>query len=251
MKSVILLLCLICFASIATQAKYKHKSEVEIAAMTPAQRVDEWINEQVYHRFDVLDKQGDLIRKYVTLDGMKAMPRIIEIIDEYDPTRFREGKGRRGERFDACRLMLGYIDDYGIRLRSAEEGRMSISALEQAIERMRRAGYGKPNQDDWQRSDRVALVVMQIDYAKGVNRKDKDVRDTLRFVYKIKLSDAELSGYSQFLTASYPDYPSWGEGKLTKDESEIGPSGYPVQIIVLEKSERYYQSYLEFKESRN
>jgi hypothetical protein len=155
MKPTILLLCLICLASGVVQAqKYKHKSETEIAAMTPAQRVDEWVNEQVHHRFDLSDDQGALIRKYVTLDGIKAMPRLIEIIDEYDPTKFREGKGKRGDRFDACSLMLGYIDDFGVRLRSAEEGRRSINALEQSIERMRKAGYGQPDQDDWEKHAR-------------------------------------------------------------------------------------------------
>jgi len=33
-------------------------------------------------------------------DGTKALPRLIEIIDEYDPTR--HGQKKKGERFDAC-----------------------------------------------------------------------------------------------------------------------------------------------------
>jgi hypothetical protein len=105
----------------------------EIAQMTPAQRVDEWVNEQVHHRFDVLDRHRDLLRKYITNDGLKALPRMIEIMDEYDPTRFPEGKGRRGERFDACWLMLNYIDNYAVRLRGSSEGRRAMQALERVV----------------------------------------------------------------------------------------------------------------------
>lgn len=193
MKSIILLLFVMNFAVCDVNAqKYRHKSEDEIARMTPAQRVDEWINEQVNHKFDALDNQGEIIRKYVTLDGIKALPRLIEIINQYDPTKVVGGKEKRGERFDAAVLMLGYVDDYGIRLRSSVEGKRAIESLEQAVQRMREAGYGKEDQHDWERHGRFDQSVMQFEYAKGINRKDKDIRSTLKFVYKINLSDDEL-----------------------------------------------------------
>ena len=50
-----------------SQGNYKHKSEDEIAAMIPAQRVDEFFKEQHYHNGDPVDKftagrdQGDII----------------------------------------------------------------------------------------------------------------------------------------------------------------------------------------------
>lgn len=109
-------------------------------------------NEQVRHRYNVLDDQGALIRKYVTLDGIKALPRLTEIINEYDPTRFREG--RSGERFDASVLMLGYINGFGVRLRASDEGKRVIDALGRALDRMRKVGYGQPDQHDWERHGR-------------------------------------------------------------------------------------------------
>ncbi len=105
----------------------KHKSEAEIINMTPAPRVDEWVNEQVHHRFDLDDDQSDLIQKYLLRDGTKALPRLIEIIDEYDPTR--HGQKKKGERFDACFLMLSYIDRQAVRLRGSEEGRLAMKSL--------------------------------------------------------------------------------------------------------------------------
>src|SRR5215204_1565432 len=130
MKKMILILSLICFASSLAQAqKYKHKTEAEIAAMTPAQRVDEYVNEEVYHlKYWETDKQTELIRKYVLLDGMKAVPRLTEIIDAYDPTTFPEGK--LDDRYSASYYLLHFEDYSSVRLRSAEEGRRAITAIE-------------------------------------------------------------------------------------------------------------------------
>lgn len=243
---------MVCFAPFAAHAKkYKHKSEAEIKALTPAQRVDEWVNEQVHHRFNVSDRHRDLLRKHIMPDGLKALPRLIQIMDEYDPTKFREGKGRRGERFDACWLMLGYIDDFAIRLRGSEEGRSAINALERAIERMRQAGYGQPDQQEWEQHGRFNLALLTLDEAGGINEKDKDIRGTFRFNYKISLSDTELLRFSNFLTSNYPEYPSWSEIDLIKDSSQLNGVGVPVQIGVLRKPERFYKAYLEFEETKH
>ena len=248
MKSTILLLCLISFAPFAVQAKgYKHKSEAEIKALTPPQRVDEWINEQVYHRYDVLDRHRDLLRKYIMPDGVKALPRLIEIINEYDPTRSSGRSGRKGERFDASWLMLGYIDDFAVRLRSSEEGKLAIDALEKAIERMRAAGYGQPDQYDWKRHGSFNLSLLTLNRAKEINNKDNNIKNTLRFDYKIILSDAELLELSNFLTTNYPDYPSWSETKMVRENIQSDGITKSVQIDVLKKPERFYDAYLEFK----
>src|SRR5881227_3294960 len=68
--------------------QYYHKSEAELAAMTPSQRVDEYADEQAYHKYDLLaDHQYELIHKYIVQDGLKALPHMIEIINEYDPAK--------------------------------------------------------------------------------------------------------------------------------------------------------------------
>jgi hypothetical protein len=46
--------------------------------MTPAQRVDEYAEEQAHHKYDFLDNQGHLIGKYILRDGLAALPRMIE-----------------------------------------------------------------------------------------------------------------------------------------------------------------------------
>lgn len=252
MKPLILLLCLMIFSPFVIHAQlfYKHKSEAKIAQMTPAQRVDEWNKEYLNHRYNVLDEQRSLIRKYVTRDGLKALPRIIEIIDEYDPTRFREGKGSRGERYDACWIMLGFIDNFAVRLRASEEGRRAIEALGRSIQRMRAAGYGQKEQHEWEQHGRFDLAVMQLEEAKGINDRDEDIKNTFRFEYKIILSNAELVELSNFLTEHYPDYPSWSEREGIQDDTQLSPAGYSVRIDVLKKPERYYEVYLEFKKTK-
>lgn len=129
MKKAILILWLAIFASCVIQAEaYKHKTEAELARMTPAQRVDEYADEQAYHKYDVLDKQWMLIHRYIMRDGLAALPRMIEIIDEYDPTRPSGKRGHKGERFDAMWMLLDDLDNHVIRVmsdrrRSACDGR--------------------------------------------------------------------------------------------------------------------------------
>jgi len=223
--------------------------------MTPAQRVDEWVKEEMQHwsnahSFDGSDAESDLIEKYILIDGLKALPRIIEIIDEYDPVKFLKNKGGRAERFQKAHFLLSSFDNTSVRLRASEEGRRSIEALERAAERMRAAGYAvKKDGYDWY-NGMFNGVVREINDYKGVNNNDDTIQDTFRFEYKIILSDAELLEFSNYLTARYPEYPSWSKGKSVKDDTEISPAGFPVINTMLEKPERYYEAYLEFKKTK-
>lgn len=257
MKLLVSFLFLIIILNItANGQKYKHKSETEIERMTAAERVDEWLNERLYHwsnahDFDVDDKQNDLIQKYIYLDKLKALPRIIETIDRFDPSR--KNKRSIRERFDDAIDLLRFIDCFSIRLRASDEGRLAISAIEQSIKRMRAAGFvtgdEKTAREEW-KGERHGLLESaegQLKQTSGINFKDDHIRDTLRYVYKINMSDEELLDFSNFLTARDPEYPSWSTGIWTKDPSKLGPAGYPVQIILLKQPERYYEAYQSFK----
>jgi len=251
-KSIILLLCLMVFASFGIQAQwYRHKSEDKIARMTPAQRVNEFVKEDTHHYYDVLDDyHGEVIEKYIRRDGLKALPRIIEIMDEYDPTRYSGRRGSKAARFDSARGVLYDLDNHIVRLRASEEGRRAIDALGRVIERMRTAGYAiKKDGFDWNHST-LNISGDDFNQARGVNGMDNNIQDTFRFVNKIVLSDAELLEFSNFLTARYPEYPSWSEGRLVTDNTEISPAGLPVRNVMLIKPERYHKAYLEFKKTK-
>lgn len=251
MKHVILLLWLMSFAPSVIHAEvYKHKPEAEIARMTPAQRVDEYAEEQAHHKYDFLDEQGHLLEKYIWRDGLAALPRMIEIMDEYDPTRASGKRGHKGERFDAMWMLLFDLDNHVVRLRGSEEGRQAMNALEQAIQRMRAAGYGQKDQDEWEQHGRFEMAGTHLEEARGVGFVDHDIRDTFWVRYKIQMSDQELLAFSNFLVARDSTYPSWSETDFIKDYTRINQAGNPAQVHIMKKPERFYEAYLEFKKAK-
>ncbi len=251
MKTLVILLWLMSSAlSMPAGPKYKHKAEAEIAGMTPARRVDEWVEEHVHHRYELDDDHADIIKKYILRDGLAALPRMIEIMDEYDPVRFREGQGRRGERFDACWEMLGYIDERAVRLRASGEGRRAMAALERAVARMRAAGYGRKDQHEWPQHGRFELAATYLEEAQGSNSTDSAIRETFWVRHQIQMSDEELLAFSNFLVARDQTYPSWSGQDFIKDYTRINEAGNPFQRHVMKKPERFYEAYLEFKKTK-
>jgi hypothetical protein len=242
----ILFLGLLSLAPVAVSAqRYKHKSEGEIARLTPAQLVDQWVNEQVHHRYDLSDDQGEVIKKYVLHAGLKSLPRMIEIMDEYDPAHLRKDKGRRGERFDACWLMLGYLDSLALRLRASQEGRTAMATLKRAINRMQAAGAERKQDDAWEwvphgRFDGAVACFKQ---AEGINDADEAIRNSLRLQHQIRLSDANLLEFSNFLVTRDPTYPSWSQ----RDFIKIEEAGKPMPGLVMKNLRPFYQAYIEFK----
>jgi hypothetical protein len=176
---------------------------------------------------------------------------MIEIMDEYDPTRYPEGKGRRGERFDACWLMFTYIDNRTVRLRGSDEGRRAMDSLERAIDRMRAAGYGQKNQQEWAQHGRFELAVTYFERATTLNYVDWAIKDTFRLEHKIILSEEDLLVFSNFLVAYYPEYPSWSETNYFRDYTQINEAGYPLWVRTMKKPERFYEAYLEFKKTKS
>lgn len=246
-----ILLWLLGLAPFAVQAEgYRHKTESEIARMTPAERVDEFAEEQANHKYDFLDEQGSLIEKYIWRDGLSALPRLIEIMDEYDPTRASGRRGHKGERFDAMWMLLADLDNHVVRLRVSEEGRRAAEALERAIRRMRAAGYGRKEQHEWEQHGRFDLAVLSLKGVKGINSTDHAIRETLRLGYKILLSDEEFLALSNFMTAHYPEYPGWSERNFIKDDTRINAVGVPSRALIMKKPERFYEAYSEFKKTR-
>jgi hypothetical protein len=252
MKSIIIILWLIsCTPFAALQPYYTHKSESELARMTPAQRVDQFAEEQANHKYNMGDEQELLIRNYLQHDGLAGLPQMISIINEYDPPHSEGMRDYAGLRFDAMWILMEYLDDNVVRLRGSEEGRRAMDALARAIGRMRAAGYGQPKQDDWPRHGRFNLAVMYLKEAKGLSMiTDPAISDTLRLEYKIELTKGELVAFVNFLVKHYPQYPSWSETNEIKDNTRLNEAGNPAQIHVFKNPERFHEAYLEFKKSK-
>ena len=135
-------------------------------------------------------------------------------------------------------------------MRAAEEGKRAIDALERSIERMRKAGYGQPDQHEWEQHGRFEEAVSQLSGAKGSNFMDSAVKETLRIVYKITLTNAEVSEFNNFLIVHFPDYPSWSKWTEVKDETQKNSAGNALQFFILNTPERHYEAYLEFKKTK-
>lgn len=110
-----------------------------------------------------------------------------------------------------------------------KNGRLTIQALEHAIERRRKA---KLNPEEY--DGRGNLLTTFLKGLKGQNIKDGLIEETLEKRHDIKMSEAELMKFIDFLISLDPAYPSWTKiffwGEMTQAESD-----------------RYYQAYLKFK----
>ena len=231
------------------ESQIKHKAETEIAAMTPAERVDEYVNEQS-HAYKVRDEQQDVIRRYLWRDGVKAIPRMIEIMNDYDPTNPAGRSDKKGERFDAILMLLSELDNRVVRFRGTTEGRQAMDALARAIVRIRATAGGKTDQHEWPERGRFEGSKTDLESAKGINLTDETIKDTLWVKYKIKMSDKELLAFTNYLIARDPTYPGWSETDDIKDYSRLNEAGYPAQVYVMKEPDRFYQAYLEFKKKK-
>jgi hypothetical protein len=211
------------------QRNYRHKTEAEIARMTPQQRIDEEIKERD-HLTDSADKQDDLIRKYRVIDGVKGASRLIELIDSYGPQRLRNPASH-------AILIASDIDENSVRLRGSPEGRQIIEAIERVAARMRAGGQ----------NDDAEHLETTIQRMRGVNFTDYSVRDTLWMHYRINLSDAELLEFTNYLIQHHPTYPRWSSRYMAKDNSNKRDPSLGTLLLIMKQPKRYYDAHLAFK----
>lgn len=216
-----------------SEKNYKHKSEAEIARMTPEQRIDEEMLEHDNHFLDHADKQSELIIRYRRLDGLKGLPYLIQLMDGYQPKRVRD------TRFFQALMIADEIDDRVVRLRASPEGREAIKAIERLAVRIKAAG----------KSD--SQVEMTLRFVKGANFADEAIRDTLWVLHRIKMSDDELLQFSNYLVKRDPTYPSWSDSDFIKDDSRKNEAGNPFQVYIMKDPKRFYLAYLDFKKAHS
>lgn len=211
---------------------YRHKAEAELAVMTPAQRIDEEVKEQLYHMPDIDDYGVSSLNKYIRKDGVRVLPVLVEYMNAYDP--------KSASKCDRKRFYIAFarssdLDNIVIRLRGTKEGLLTIEALERAIGRMREAGLDDPKYGYLSDFDFASLHLKEL---KGINIQDGKIRDTLRVRHNVEITDEKLVEFSNFLISLDPTYPSW---------SETGEYGPP---MLLKESKKYYDAYLKFKKKK-
>ncbi len=208
---------------------FEHRSLEEIAAMTPEEKMDQMVLEQMFH-IPALDDYRDLLHLYIIDDGIKILPKAIEYLNGYDPNT-KECKKRNDARLLTAAMYIDGVDTAKFRIRAIENGRVAIKALEQAIER--RNASLDPDEYNGRRN----LLSVFLNGLKGRTIKDGLIEKTLETRHNVKMSDAELTEFTNFLISLDPAYPSWtkvlGWAEMSQPESD-----------------RYYQAYLKFRKTK-
>ena len=219
-----------------------HKSETQIARMTPEQRVEEACQE--YARHGLADSgYQDLLESYISHDGLKAVAQLAKIVNDYDPTR--PDGAERNLRSEASEGFLGYIDGNVFRLRASDEGRRAIEAMRALLGRMLRAHFD--TDDSYDRRNRYQILVHSLKEIEDNSACDEAIRNTLKLHYKISLSDQELSHFTRYLILQDPNYPSWSEREEFKDMARRNEAGNPIWYVIMKNPERFYNAYVQYK----
>jgi hypothetical protein len=207
-----------------------HKSEAEIARMTPEQRVDEYIREDLRHKYDLDDNYHDLVFNYIRRDVIRGLDPISKIIDEYNPKEIKGKTKESSERYDAAWILLSDIDGTVIRLRASEEGQRGIEAVRRAVERMQAAHFDDAESYNYNKQGRYQLSLIALKEMTGINARDEAVRHTLKLRYKISVSETDMLGFVNYMISQDPSYPSLMVTELYKDQEQLNQAGKPSRV---------------------
>jgi hypothetical protein len=217
--------------------------------MTPEQRVREYCEEYsrhgLWHR-DYIKLLDDSIMR----DGLKAVPAMVKIVNEFDPTNFRIGGRDKDDASYAAQMLLGGLDTGYFRLRAFGEGKVAIDAVKRVVERMHAAHY-ETAPDEGERSKRLRyeVTVGIVKDLEANNNYDRAIRDTLELRHKINLSDNELLAFCNYLISQDPRYPTWSEPDWFVDQNRLNEAGNPLQYRIIQNIEPFYKAYLRFKQN--
>ncbi|HXG65630.1 MAG TPA: hypothetical protein VNO70_11020 [Blastocatellia bacterium] len=222
-----------------------HKSEAEVSKMTPERRVEEYCREYVRHGLLHSDYR-DLIKRYISLDAIRAVAHVAKILDEYDPTRPVGRSREKVERTDDAIALLPQLDANVVRLRASGEGRTAIEVIRRLMEKMRAAHFDTAEPSDYNQS-RYKVLVIYLKELEGINGCDRAIQNTLKLRYKISLSDKELLDFVNHLISQDPYYPGWSEREEYKDLTQRNEAGYPLWFVIVKNPEPFYQAYLKYQ----
>ena len=232
---------------LCNQSASGHKSKAEIARMSPEEHVQAYCTEFAHH--GLWDRSYiELLDDSITRDGVKAVPAMVKVINEFDPTNFRTSGSERDQASYAAAILLGGLDTGSFRLRAFEEGKVAIDAVRRVAERMRAAHYDTaPDEGERSKRLRYEITLGIVKDLQGTNNYDRTIQDTLELRHKIKLSDTDLLDFSTYLITQDPRYPSWSELDWYIDHNNINNAGNPAQYRIIQNIEPFYKAYLKFK----
>ncbi len=215
------------------QETFKH-SDGDLNAMTAARLFDEMVKEQTFHpatSWEHEDDYGSRLHAVAARRGSKMLPEFTKGLDSYDPGKPSECNDSARVGFFIASATASDIDNWVARLRSTEDGRQVIAAIERGVKRMTMAGFDDANH---KLHGLYGLTSHHAEMARGTNIHDEILVYTLKERHKIDLSKSEQLAFSNFLTSLDPSYPSW---------SRTDSVNFPSQ---LKDTRRYLSAYRQF-----
>lgn len=208
------------------EKNYRHKTDVELARMTPEELIDEDSKHWNYH-VGLMDEYGMFkLNSYSEKIGVAIIPVLSKIAIEF---RSRPLSKCQQERFFNAFAIAADVDEQTVRLRSSEQGRTAIRAAYEAVRAMKEAGLGKTTEYTM-----FPFGLHLLDQVYGTNDNDNSMRELLASEYSIKLSEEEFVRFVEFLTSQDPTYPSWTPRiDMSRDFRK--------------NKKKYHDAYLEFK----
>jgi hypothetical protein len=134
-------------------------------------------------------------------------------------------------RFFTALAMASDYDEQVVRLRSTEGGRVAISSALTALKAMVDAGLADDEKHPY---NKAHFGLYLLESLRGINQEDQAIREVLASDYRVQLSDRDLAEFVDFLTTTYPTYPSWTP--RVNMGRDLRPS-----------KKKYYDAYLEFR----
>jgi hypothetical protein len=251
-------ICLLIMLSVApgvlhAQLSLAHKSEGQIAGMTPEQRVEEYVKEYARHYYDEHYDYLKLLTKYIYRDGPKALPAIAKVMGEYDPAAIKKWDERKAKRHQAAHALLSEIDGKVFRIRAFSDGKNVIEAAKRAQERIEKSSNTRENDLGENIDDLRGLHKLVANFTKqleGLSLLDHWIKDTLWFRYDIELPEADLLGFINFLITRDPHYPSWARTETYNPAVhgfKKGVKSHRNLFGILKNPEPIFQLYQEYK----
>lgn len=215
---------------------FQHKTEAEIAEMTPRQLIDEAIKDQLCPT-STNGSYGLLVDKYFLKAGITTLPILTEYMNNYDPQRSGSYEPTVIPAFEETRFFVALtraenVDNSVARLRGCSDGKSAIEALQNGVDRMRELGYDNAEHKNHGNFEFALVILKEL---RGVNVRDEQIRTTLAARRNVEIADKSLLDFSNFLTSLDPKYPSW---------SEVNEAGSP---LLLKDDTKYFEAYLKFK----
>lgn len=207
---------------------YRHKTDAELERMNPEELIDEDSRHWNYH-VGLMDKYGMFkLDSYAEKIGLAIIPVFTKIAKEF---RSRPLSKCQEERFFNAFAIAADVDDQTVRLRSLKEWQPAIFEAVAAVERMKEVGLADHVKNPYNRHPFGLYLLNQV---RGINGHDELMREMLTTEYGVRSSDQEFLKFVEFLTSTYPTYPSW--------TPRIGGSR-----DLRKNKKKYHEAYLEFK----